>query len=335
VLDRIELVCGQKVPFIQLDLYKEHARLAALFMGTAKETDNTKASSCITEQNTEISAEKLESVQLDRVTGIIHCAGLKAVGESALEPIRYYENNVIGTLHLLRAVDTRLKKMPNEKISFIFSSTAMVYGEVARVPIDEEMPCVPTSPYGQTKLAVESLLKDYAESILRYASTKQCQPRFHVISLRYFNPVGAHPSGLLGEQPQGIPNNLFPFLGRVASGTLPLLNIFGDDYRDSPDGTGVRDYIHIMDLVEGHIDALAYLALQMTNLELKVPKNSYLKEDFQKEEAVLLSSNQETKVVIVAQAINLGLGRGYSVLQMVRAFEEAANLRIPYKVIQQ
>jgi len=216
------------------------------------------------------------------VDAVIHFAGLKAVGESVQMPLAYYENNVHGALSLLRAMNEKSIK------NIVFSSSATVYGDPRYLPIDEIHPLAPTNPYGRTKLQIEQILED--QSIADSA--------FNVVNLRYFNPVGAHPSGLLGEDPQGIPNNLVPFIVRVAAGELEELSVFGDDY-PTADGTGVRDYIHVMDLAEGHVSALNFLSHEPG-----------------------------------FETFNLGTGVGYSVFQMIEAYERASCKKIPYRVIQ-
>lgn len=220
-----------------------------------------------------------ESLKNHKIEAVIHCAGLKAVGESEKEPLRYYDNNVGGTIALLQA-------MKRCQIStLVFSSSATVYGDPQYLPIDESHPLVPTNAYGRTKLQIEMILKDLATS----------DAAWRIINLRYFNPVGAHDSGLLGEYPQGIPNNLMPYVAQVATGQLAKLHIFGNDY-PTADGTGIRDYIHVVDLAEGHTAALSYMLNTMKCFE----------------------------------TINLGTGSGYSVLQMVSAFKEASKKNIPY-----
>ncbi len=211
---------------------------------------------------------------------VIHFAGLKAVGESTEKPLDYYENNVGGTLNLCRAMgEVGLRNL-------VFSSSATVYGEPASVPITEEFPLSATNPYGRTKLMIEEILGDIY----------QADNRWRVILLRYFNPVGAHPSGRIGEDPNGIPNNLMPYISQVAVGRLPQLRVFGDDYA-TPDGTGVRDYIHVVDLAKGHVRALDRL--------------------------------REPPAVSV---YNLGTGRGCSVLEMIQAFERVNSIPVPYRV---
>lgn len=209
---------------------------------------------------------------------VIHFAGLKAVGESVEQPLKYFDNNLVGSLRLLEAMqETNIK-------TIVFSSSATVYGNPVYLPFDEKHPLAPTNPYGQTKLYVEEMLKD----IFKSASDWQ------IGILRYFNPVGAHESGLIGEDPQGLPNNLMPFIAQVGVGKRDALNIWGSDY-DTIDGTGVRDYIHVTDLAEGHIRALEYL--------------------------------KDSSKLLVA---NLGTGKGTSVLQVLNAFEQAANIKIPH-----
>ncbi len=211
---------------------------------------------------------------------VIHFAGLKAVGESVEQPLAYYDNNVVGTLRLLEAMrDTDVKTL-------VFSSSATVYGDPQRLPLTEDHPLSATNPYGRGKLIVEDILRDV---YLTDASW-----RFGI--LRYFNPVGAHASGLIGEDPQGIPNNLMPFVAQVAVGRREFLNVWGSDYA-TPDGTGVRDYIHVVDLALGHVAVLARL----------------------RDHAECLT-------------VNLGTGRGYSVLEMVKAFSQASSRPVPYQV---
>jgi len=215
------------------------------------------------------------------VDAVLHFAGLKAVGESVSLPLSYYDNNVHGSQVLLQA-------MSNAGVfNIVFSSSATVYGEPAQIPISEDCPVgQPTNPYGRSKLMVEDMLRDVAAS----------DPRWRIAILRYFNPVGAHVSGLIGEDPNGIPNNLLPYIAQVAVGKLPELAVLGNDY-STPDGTGVRDYIHVMDLAEGHLRALEAL-----------------------------------KTRTGVHVWNLGTGQGYSVLDMVRAFEAASGKPVPYRV---
>ncbi|HAS6087475.1 TPA: UDP-glucose 4-epimerase GalE [Vibrio vulnificus] len=214
------------------------------------------------------------------IQGVIHFAGLKAVGESVEKPLMYYDNNVSGTLNLVREMDKAGVK------SLIFSSSATVYGDPASVPIREDFPTSATNPYGRSKLMVEECLTDFHKA----------NPDWSITLLRYFNPVGAHESGLLGEDPQGIPNNLLPFVAQVAVGRREKLGVFGDDY-PTPDGTGVRDYIHVVDLADGHLAALNKVG-QQAGLHI----------------------------------FNLGTGQGNSVLEMVAAFEKAAQRPIPYEI---
>ena len=216
-----------------------------------------------------------------RVFAVLHFAGLKAVGESVENPLHYYDNNVNGSLTLILAMAKA------GVFRLVFSSSATVYGEPDIVPISETTRTGPTSPYGRSKLMIEELLRDVANS----------DPRWRIGVLRYFNPVGAHDSGLIGEDPNGIPNNLLPFISQVAVGRLPELAVFGNDY-PTPDGTGVRDYIHVVDLANGHLKALTGLDLQNTGWNVW----------------------------------NLGTGRGYSVLEIIQAFEAASGRKIPYRV---
>lgn len=222
-----------------------------------------------------------EIFEKESIDSVIHFAGLKAVGESVAKPLEYYHNNITGTLLLCDVMRSHNVK------NIIFSSSATVYGDPAFIPITEECPKGnPTNPYGQTKSMLEQILTD-----LHVAD-----PEWNVVLLRYFNPIGAHESGLIGEDPKGIPNNLLPYIAQVAVGKLECLGVFGDDY-DTVDGTGVRDYIHVVDLAKGHVKALK-------KIEDKSGVNVY----------------------------NLGTGNGYSVLQVVKAFEKACGRKIPYVI---
>lgn len=216
-----------------------------------------------------------------RFDAVVHFAGLKAVGESVSQPLRYYENNVGGTVCLLDAM------RQSGVTTLVFSSSATVYGDPRAVPITEDSPLGATNPYGRSKVMIEQILGDLAAS----------DPAWRIAALRYFNPAGAHPSGLIGEDPQGIPNNLLPYIARVAAGVLPQLSVFGNDY-PTPDGTGVRDYIHVVDLARGHIAALRALSTMPNGL----------------------------------MALNLGTGRGYSVMEMIEAFAKASGRPIPYRI---
>ncbi|MDR6212595.1 UDP-glucose 4-epimerase GalE [Paracidovorax wautersii] len=216
------------------------------------------------------------------IEGVIHFAALKAVGESVREPLRYYDNNVAGTVTLLRAMQSAGVR------TLVFSSSATVYGEPATLPIQEDFPLSATNPYGWTKLMMEQVLAD-----VDHAEPGQ----WRIARLRYFNPVGAHESGLIGEDPQDVPNNLLPYVAQVAVGLRESLSVYGDDY-PTPDGTGVRDYIHVCDLADGHVAALRYL----------------------RENPGLLT-------------VNLGTGRPVSVLEMVRGFERASGRPVPYKIV--
>ena len=248
VLDRLERITGQRLPFVQGDI-----RDTALLEATLRQYS---------------------------IQAVIHFAGLKAVGESAEKPIDYYANNVQGSISLLQAMHAA------KVYTLVFSSSATVYGQPQYLPYDENHPTSAINTYGRTKLHIEEILRDTAAS----------NPAWHIAVLRYFNPVGAHPSGLIGELPNGIPNNLMPFIAQVATGQRPHLNIFGNDY-DTPDGTGVRDYIHVMDLAQGHLAALNWLPAHPG-----------------------------------WEAFNLGTGQGTSVLQMVQAFEAASAQSIPYQI---
>ena len=247
-IDRVEELTGKKITFYEEDLLNEKA-LDDIF-----------------------DKEKIDSV--------IHFAALKAVGESCEIPLRYFENNLTGTLNLLKVMEKHNVK------SLVFSSSATVYGKPKTVPIKEDFPLSVSNPYGRTKLITEDMLRDIYKS----------DNEWNIAILRYFNPIGAHESGRIGENPNGIPNNLLPYVAKVAAGQLECVNVFGDDY-DTPDGTGVRDYIHISDLAEGHIKALQKLS----------------------EHPGLVT-------------YNLGTGVGYSVLEIIKSFEKACGKRSPYKI---
>ena len=215
------------------------------------------------------------------IDAVIHFAGLKAVGESVDIPLQYYHNNLTGTLNLCHAMKTHHVK------NLVFSSSATVYGDPATVPIKEDFPVSATNPYGRSKLMIEQILNDL------HISDK----KWNIVLLRYFNPVGAHAGGSIGEDPNGLPNNLFPFISQVAVGKIQSLSVFGNDY-STPDGTGVRDYIHVVDLARAHIKAL---------------------DRFELDDGV--------------EIFNVGTGRGYSVLEIIRAFENASGKKIPYKIV--
>ena len=245
VLDRLQKILGKAIPCVEADV-----------------------------RNTDVVEKVLCEYNIDAV---IHFAGLKAVGESAANPVLYYANNVQGSISLLQAMQKVGVK------TLVFSSSATVYGEPQYLPYDEDHPTKPMNPYGQSKLQVEEILRDLVSS----------DPEWKITSLRYFNPVGAHESGLIGEDPNGMPNNLMPYVAKVASGERPHLNIFGDDY-ETRDGTGERDYIHVMDLAEGHMAALSFLG----------------------------------KEGISYQAINIGTGKPISVLEIVSEFEKVTGQEI-------
>lgn len=212
---------------------------------------------------------------------VVHFAGLKSPVESVAEPLKYFDENLGTTINLLKEMQRKnVKKL-------VFSSSATIYGDLATPPVTEEAPTSVLNPYGRTKLMIEEMLQDLSKS----------DPEWCIVMLRYFNPIGAHPSGIIGEKPNGIPNNLMPFITQVASGDREYLNIFGDDY-STHDGTGVRDYIHVMDLANGHLKALNFL-------------NNHLG----------------------AHIFNLGTGKGYSVLDLVKTFEEVNDIKIPYKIM--
>ncbi|MES2784449.1 MAG: UDP-glucose 4-epimerase GalE [Pseudomonadota bacterium] len=222
-----------------------------------------------------------EVLRKHRIEGVIHFAGDKAVGESVALPLKYYRNNIGGAISLMQAMEAAECRV------LVFSSSATVYGDPASVPISEDFPRSHTNPYGHTKLVIEDMLA--AQSVAR--------PDWRVAVLRYFNPVGAHASGQIGEDPSGIPNNLMPYISRVALGQLPLLQVYGGDY-PTPDGTGVRDYIHVCDLAEGHVAAVKSLLGEGRNIQ-----------------------------------VNLGTGRGYSVLEVIRAFEQASGCEVPHRIV--
>ncbi len=299
VLDRIEAITGRRPPFYQADL-RDRAALDAVF-------------------------------QQHPIAAVIHFAGLKAVGESVAEPLRYYENNIESTLSLCFVMAARGVK------SLVFSSSATVYGDPRTVPIREDFPLAPANPYGRTKLMIEQILQDL------YAA----DPAWQIALLRYFNPVGAHPSGLIGEDPGGYPNNLMPYISQVAVGRRERLSVFGNDY-PTPDGTGVRDYIHVMDLADGHVAALRY----MEKAEASTPHNSSFPNSLLSPSNSLsfprrresmpdsscrrrpassegMAAQDSTTIPLI---VNLGTGRGYSVLEMVVAFEKAAGKTIPYQI---
>jgi UDP-glucose 4-epimerase len=246
-LHRVEEICGRSVKFIKADLLDE-AALDQIFRTAG-------------------------------IDAVIHFAGFKAVGESTRIPLEYYHNNIVGSITLFRVMEKYNVK------NLVFSSSATVYGNPHKVPIEENSPLSATNPYGRTKLMIEEILKDL------YASDNN----WRIVILRYFNPVGAHSSGKIGEDPQGIPNNLMPYIAQVAIGKLSHLNIFGHDY-PTIDGTGVRDYIHVVDLAIGHIHALQKIAQTSDHF-----------------------------------VYNLGTGRGYSVLEVVKAFQQSSKRSIPYK----
>lgn len=227
--------------------------------------------------------EKFNNVfEENKIDSVIHFAGFKAVGESVSKPLAYYTNNLTSTLIVLNTMKKHGVR------NFVFSSSATVYGDPHTCPILEDFPLSTTSPYGSTKLMIEDMLRDICKA----------DKELNVAILRYFNPVGAHESGKIGEEPNGIPNNLMPYITKVAIGKLEMLSIFGGDY-NTPDGTGVRDYIHVVDLAEGHLKALE-----------KLGKNPGL------------------------VTYNLGTGKGYSVLDMVKAFSKACGRELPYKIVE-
>lgn len=234
-------------------------------------------------------AAVVAALKQSKATAVIHFAGLKAVGESVEYPLSYYDNNVVGALRLLEAMQECNVK------TLVFSSSATVYGDPVKLPLTEDHPLAPTNPYGRSKLMIEEILRDFQHS----------DRSFRIGILRYFNPVGAHPSGLIGEDPQGIPNNLMPFVAQVAVGRRDTLSVWGNDY-PTVDGTGVRDYIHVVDLALGHLKALEALGATQ--------------------------SEQQNGQYPNCLTVNLGTGRGYSVLEVVRAYEQASGQSIPYRI---
>ena len=246
-LRRVQKITGKEVTFYEADV-RDHAAMEKIFA-------------------------------THKIDAVIHFAAFKAVGESCKLPLKYYENNISGTVTLLQVME----KYNVKKI--IFSSSATVYGDPEKLPLDENCRLSTTNPYGSTKLMMENIMQD----------VQKADPAWNIILLRYFNPVGAHESGLIGEDPKGIPNNLMPYVAQVASGKLERINVFGNDY-DTPDGTGVRDYIHVVDLALGHIAAIEHC--------------------------------NDSGVHIY----NLGTGKGYSVLDMIHAFEKACGKTLPYQI---
>lgn len=249
VLDRIEKIAGTRPAFMEVDI-RDRGALRDVFRQHA-------------------------------IDAVIHFAGLKAVGESVAQPLRYYDNNISGSVALFEVMAESGVK------TLVFSSSATVYGDPKSVPIREDFPLSATNPYGRSKLMLEDILRDLSRS----------DENWKISLLRYFNPVGAHESGIIGEDPNGIPNNLMPYITQVAIGKLQQLSVYGDDY-PTPDGTGVRDYIHVVDLARGHLAALK--ALEKSN---------------------------------GVMTVNLGTGQGYSVLDVVHAFEKASNRPVPYKIV--
>lgn len=243
----------------------------------------------VLEQGDVLDTAWVESVlRRHQPAGVIHFAGDKAVGESVAQPLKYFHHNIGGAVSLLRAMESvYLGAGTPGAPTLVFSSSATVYGDPATVPITEDFPRSHANPYGHSKLVIEDML----------AAVRLAQPAWRVGVLRYFNPVGAHPSGLIGEDPAGVPNNLMPYVTQVAVGQRPQVNVFGGDY-PTPDGTGVRDYIHVQDLAAGHVAAVR---------------------------ALLAGPGSFT--------LNLGTGRGYSVLEVIRAFEQASGRKVPYQVV--
>lgn len=249
VIERIEAISGKAIPLV---------------VGDIRDRDGVR-----------------DAIADHGANAVIHFAGLKAVGESVADPVRYYDNNVRGTLSLVEAM------LDCDVRTLVFSSSATVYGDPQYLPLDEAHPTSATNPYGRTKLMIEEMLTDIAAA----------DPAWRIAVLRYFNPVGAHDSGLIGEDPNGVPNNLMPYISRVAAGRLAELPVFGNDYA-TPDGTGVRDYIHVADLADGHVAALDRLG--------------------ERDDAL--------------SVWNLGTGQGYSVLDMISAFERVNDVPVPHRI---
>ncbi|MBF0467474.1 MAG: UDP-glucose 4-epimerase GalE [Desulfamplus sp.] len=268
-LQRVEAITGRTIEFHQADI-RDKAALSKIFK-TRSEMHH----------HVEPKNEEQNNTGNCSIDAVIHFAGLKAVGESVEMPLEYYSNNITGTLALLEVMREYGVK------NLVFSSSATVYGDPHALPIKEDFPLSVTNPYGRTKLMIEEILKDLHVS----------DPSWNISILRYFNPVGAHKSGKIGEDPLGIPNNLLPYIAQVAVGRLPFLNVFGNDY-NTVDGTGVRDFIHVSDLASGHTKALPKLF---------------------------------TNPGVVTY--NLGTGRGHSVMELVRAFEKACGREIPFKIV--
>lgn len=249
--------------------------------------------------------ELLDSIfATNYIHAIIHFAGYKAVGESVEKPLEYYRNNVGGTITLLESARAHAVRR------LVFSSSSTVYGDPESVPLYEDSPMRPTTnPYGETKAMIERILCDVSKTGNQYS----------FVFLRYFNPIGAHSSGLIGEDPNGIPNNLLPYISQVASGKLEKVRVFGDDY-PTPDGTGVRDYIHVVDLARGHVDALKYI----DSMEKIIAEDEELNDD---------SNNNSLQTRGMGTAVfNLGTGKGSSVLEVIHAFEKACDKEIPYEI---
>ena len=271
--------------------------------------------------------EKLDQIfSENKIDAVIHLAGYKAVGESVKKPLEYYENNLITTINLVKVMNKYGVK------NLIFSSSATVYGVPKQVPLKEGMDTWCTNPYGWTKFMNERILMDISNA----------NPDMSVILLRYFNPIGAHKSGLIGENPNGVPNNLMPYISQVAVGKLNELSIFGNDY-DTNDGTGVRDYIHVVDLAKGHVKAVEYSGKTNGIEDFEVAKENVKTIEFpvdNKESKIFSLPKEEKKVMNFAsknsgvEIFNLGTGKGYSVLEMVEAFKKVNNVDVPYKIVE-
>ena len=260
---------------------------------------------------------KLEQVfeEFPDITSCVHFAGLKAVGESVANPLTYYDCNVGGTVHLLQTLQR------HHVTNFVFSSSATVYGDPEQLPVTESARLQATNPYGRTKLFIEEILRDLQASAANNSKNPNINKPWNILILRYFNPIGAHPSGRIGEDPHGIPNNLMPFIAQVCVGRREKLSVFGDDY-DTPDGTGVRDYIHVVDLAKGHVAALNHLYRQ--------------EQEQQEQQQAAAEANGSGGAPYCAsgscQAVNLGTGHGVSVLELVRGMSEATGNPVPYEI---
>jgi UDP-glucose 4-epimerase len=328
-LRRVEALTGCPVPFVEADI-RDRAAMKAILTGDATDGDTIGTAAGETTGatagdtggatpgdaaggpagNTADARPESNATASSPFDAVMHFAGLKAVGESTEKPVAYYQNNVAGTLSLVQAMDgAGVRRM-------IFSSSATVYGDPQSVPIAETAPVgEPANPYGYSKLMIEQILRDLAAA----------DPRWSVALLRYFNPVGAHPSGQIGEDPQGIPNNLVPYITQVAVGRREALSIYGDDY-PTRDGTGVRDYIHVVDLARGHVRALEYLAKSVAD------HPDHPDQPGQPDQRAQPPHPSGDQATTHCHVWNLGTGKGYSVREVIAAFEKASGQSIPVQV---